>query len=349
MARRTLKPKVSDLRNTYRKIVSVTVTARVMAMMQALAWWDVYISYMLHKHGAMNAQQANTFRRANMARNLALNTNVDGEKETALYQTIKQYERLWDADSIPSIEDAYAAYDAQRARLETAERKIRERYQVLVDLLGQAFSTFSLTFTVAKGEKAHSFDGNKTVTLSVDHASALLRRLRSSGPLSVLFAEAPIVLRASGVERDEHGNHALNPRRVLKNLSVMFSGLEDYCYSFVAENKAAKLIRKADAQSTTTQSTRSTTKRRAPRKSSGPKVAGRYTPGSALAEYFKILVDGEFHTYQELQSAFYVKFPKDTVWYIKDHGKKNGRWTVTQSKGGAQMDINDQTVHQEIF
>lgn len=341
----TRKPKISDLKAAHKKLLAASRVSRIIALLEAVGWWDSYIPYMIQRHGSFGDQQTKIMRRADLMRKLALGNTSDGEKETALYQTIRQYEKLWPGVITPSIEEAYSMYENQRGRLEKSEANMVRRYSDLLSTLDAAFRNSGVVFTVIKSDKPQRFDGAGKIVLSTDKADSLVATMRSEGCLAAVFAEAPAVARVAGIERDAQGNRSFSVQQCMHHLPGVFDGIKAYCAEYLEKNSAAKLFR-AGAKAPESPSTPSP---RPTRKSSGgPKIAGCYKPGSALAKYFRILVDGCHHSYSDLQAAHYVSFPKDTVWYIKDRGKKNGRWTVRQDKTGATMTIHDEAVRLEL-
>ena len=342
---RKSKPKISDLKVAHRKLLVANSMGRIIALLEAVSWWDAQILYMINRSGCLDDRQIKIIHRADLMRKLSLGTTASGEKETALYQTLRQYEQLWPLESIPSIESAYALYEAQKDRLNRAEARMVIRYQKLVGVLNSAFQPSQVGFLVTKSDKAQRFDGAGRIILSTSKADDLLDLLRAEGPLSVIYAEAPAVARVAGIDRDTSGNRSFSVQKCMAHLPQIFDDIKKFCADYLVENKAHSLFK---ASSTASMSV-SAPSPRAPRKpSGGPKIAGRYKPGSALAEYFKILADECHHSYQDLQAVYYVKFPKDTVWYIKDHGKHNGRWSVVQDKTGATLTIRDAAVRQEL-
>lgn len=63
-------------------------------------------------------------------------------------------------------------------------------------------------------------------------------------------------------------------------------------------------------------------------------LGGRYRPGSAVGEVFRVLSDGKTHKVKELHSVARKngsKYPQDPLWYIDKHGRDSGDWELQRT------------------
>jgi hypothetical protein len=70
------------------------------------------------------------------------------------------------------------------------------------------------------------------------------------------------------------------------------------------------------------------------------KLDNPFRPSSAQYAYFEIMRDGKDHTYEELNKKPQARWPKDLVWFMLDHGRKNGGFRIIKERNTARMEVS---------
>lgn len=348
------KPEIKDLAAAYKKYVNGSTTARVQALHEALAWWDVAIPYFLSKK-PMELAQLKSYERANKARALGIGGVTEGEQESGLRTTINLYEKIWGGDTsvVPSFQPFLDKYNQQKKELEAKEEALKAKYNSLLESLNGAYAEVGIKFAVQKSSVARQIDGRNLVLISQDLAKVLADRMKSEGLLSALLSEATTVVKVVSIEQDDQGRHSLNVQKMVQQLPVVLTNILRYCET-VPRNKVFKSAPEVlEANVSQTGNTKHAPKIQvpkiprdpnAPKKSfggrgGGPKVGGRYIPGSAMATLYERLQDEQQKTLKDIFQGLTVGNPADRLKWLIRHGADSGKWSITVSGDKVQMRV----------
>jgi hypothetical protein len=344
------KPKPAALRDIYRRIITANITVRLAAFEEAMVWWDSAIPYFLSKKQLTAAQQKQ-FALANKARTTAITAAGTGasatqavagdqERENAYKATITLYQKIWPAP--PKLDAVWQKFQSQKGVLEKREQELTLRFQSITDALNQAFgSSMGLTFMVQKSEKARQFDGINKILLSQDLAKALVAKSKTEGMLPVLFSEAHTALYASAIEQTPDGQTITRLEKLARTVPTMLESILRYCNA-MPRNKVFRGFAD-DATLTATPGAPASTPSSAPKapraprapgatpigprgRAAGPKVGGRYVPGSAMGMLFERLSDQKPHKLTELFVGIPSQDPMGRLKWIVKHGTQFGNW-----------------------
>ena len=341
-------PKPNKLSEAYKSYLAATVDARVQALYEAINWWDAAIDYALSK-SSMPADKISTYERANKARALGMGAGATAdERETALVQCIRQYEKIWPESILkrPSIDVYLAKLKEQLGDLQAKESSLKQRFQELLDMLNGVFSKFGISYTVQKSKEAREFDGLGHITLSTELAKVLVQKMRGEGVLSVLFSEATVLLQAASVDQDASGGHFINVVKTFETLPLVLQSILAHCETV----PRSKVFKAAPTSLEATVADTVAKPQRAPRvvdpnkpkvtRAKGNRVGGRYAPGCAMAMLYERLASGKPMPTSELFKGIAANNPAERLKWLVRHGADSGKWTITWAGNTVQMVVH---------
>lgn len=333
------KPKVKELVDSYRQYVSGNIETRVTALAKALQWWDAAIEYFIFDT-PLNSRQVKLYGLSNKTRSLGARVESTGpERELALVRTIEMYHKIW--PSAPPFSSHKDKFEAVRIKLEQRQQQVENRHRFVLESLNGAYQEMGVKFVVSKSDIARQFDGSGTILINPDLTKVLSNKARREGVLPVLFSEAFTVLKAAAIERNTSGEAVLNLERFAKLVPVMLGAILAHCGK-VERSKVFKLCPEVvEAKVDTTVSAKTTSPRAGgtgpKRTRKGPKVGGRYMPGSAMAIVYERLADQKPHPLSQVLEGVPVSNPMDRLKWLQKHGDLTKDWTVEISGNTVQM------------
>jgi len=338
------KPKVKELTDAYRQYVSGNIETRVTALAKALKWWDQAIEYFIFDK-PLNAKQVKLYGLSNKTRTLGARVeSTEPERELALVRTIEMYQKIW--TSAPSFNSHKAKFESVRVRLEQKQKQVESRHRFVLESLNETFESMGVKFVVSKSDVARQFDGSGTILINPDLTKVLGNKARREGVLPVLFSEAFTVLKAAAIERNTSGDAVLNLERFAKLVPVMLGAILTHCGK-VERAKVFKLCPETvEAKVDTEVKSRDTSPRTGgggsgpKRTRKGPKVGGRYMPGSAMAMVYERLADQKPHPLSQVLDGIPVSNPMDRLKWLQKHGVQTKDWTVEISGNTVQMTLH---------
>lgn len=332
------RPKAKELRLIYRRLVSPVVGARLTALADALQWYDglrVYIA--AKKNHVWTDEQAKSLVLSEKCRHLGIQTNQAGEKETALYKTLKIYETVFAQWHTVAVDKFYQLYESKKERLTQSQERLEGRYGSLLTVLAEALhpvNGLGNTVEIVVGDgmtEPRKYDPKMSQAVySRVYMRDLKTVLRSQGLLAVLFQEIPLLARAAAISPDTKGGFAYDVPTHLKATWAMQKSILAYC------RKAEAPKRLVRASHIAVQSVKQTSGRRGGFGVKGPRVAGMYIPGKPMATLYETLADNSWCSVHDLNTHLPQGY-KGPMRRLRDDGKRTGRWVVEEQNGSYRM------------
>lgn len=329
------KPSVKALREILDGVVSAAITTRIDALAKAMLWYDDAIPYLIQKKiiGAENLKKMNT---ATKTRELGINTNHPEEKETAFKQTIGLYQTICKPLNPPDVNEYFKRYLEMKTKLEEEEARLTTKYQPVVDLLTEVFSSTGFKVTInPRAEKDRQFSGTDEVVYSRSAMKDVLQRLKIEGLMPALMQELMFFSRAMAVEPDGQGAFVYNPQKHVKAIKKL---TEEFINFARKDSTRFKLLRYGQTytppvQNATTgnvvTNTPTVVKAAKPKTKSSGKI-GEYDPNSPIGQIFARLKGGKAITHDELYKGISHSAPRTLLAWITIHGNKSGKWKVNK-------------------
>ncbi len=339
------KPQPKLLTEAYRKTVTGNTAARVAGFFEAITWWDDAVPYYLSK-SPLSASDIKLYERANKVRAQAVSVGVtDGERVVFLERTALTYHQIW--KDVPAVQPFLDKYKAQAVELAAKEKKLTDRFTLLLSALNGAFTPLGIEFSIHDGDGPREFDGVSKIMLSKALAKVLAEKVRKEGILPAIFSEAPMVLKALSIERDAEGNASLSLHRYFEKTPAVMSQMLTYCGTV----ERAKVFRAAPEELEATVGTItagatpkprparpiSTTPR--PNLQSGPKVGGKFKAGSAMAQLYILLQDQTEKQLDDIKKQLPVGDPMGRIKALVKIGADTKLWTVKLTSKTVQMEV----------
>lgn len=343
------QPKSSELVKLFKKTLTGSVASRTAIFFEIVGWWDGAITYYLSKT-PLTPGQVKKYEIANKVRNTALGQGVtDGERINALERVIQLYEAIWDTHKVPSIKSYLTKFELTKTHLDAKEAVLTARFSNVLNALNAAFKPLGIEVAVHKSEVPRQLDGVGKILLSQSLVKVLSDKARKEGLLPVIFSEAPTVLKAISIERDDQGNSALNLQKYFNQVPVMLANVLQFCGTVARsavfkaspdELEATVLSTVATAPSTPKAPKQPRAAGSAPRSfGGGPLIAGKYKPGSAMAILYTALADQAAHAQTDIFKNLAVGDPMGRVKALMKHGTEFGKWKVEVNGGKIQMTV----------
>lgn len=342
------QPKHSVLVKLFKNTLTGSVASRTAVFFEIVGWWDNAINYYLSK-SPLTPAEVKKYEIANKVRNTALGQGVtDAERINALERVIQLYEAIWGSQKVPSIKPYLEKFEATKTVLEEKEQKLTQKFSNVLDALNAAFKPLGIEVAVHKSEVPRQLDGIGKILLSQSLIKVLSDKARKEGLLPVIFSEAPTVLKAISIERDDQGNSALNLQKYFQQVPVMLQNVLQFCGTVARSTvfKASPESLEATVHSTVATAPSTPKAPRQPRPAGaprtfggGPLVGGKYKQGSAMAILYAALEDQAEHPQAEIFKSLAVSDPMGRVKALKIHGDQFGKWKVTINGGKIQMTL----------
>lgn len=294
---------------------------QVFGMRLAFGWYNENAPILL----AMDPPDAirqKTYERAVKAQKLGEGTVIVEEQKQAFTTALHLFEKLWTPKqpALPLVDPALTP-DAKPSKSLAWQQTLLEAFKV--------FQPFGLTY-VPSVESTRS-----VLTIGADDNGNRLAILLPVTELAQVRGSVLSVLLKEAVE-------------VAKQTSISYAGDVPQLDGNVFLATLPKVL---EAVAGTVRGATSTAPKgpqaaRPPRGPQGPAgqiitisggrtIACPYKAGSANAAVFALLADEQSHTWEEamqMSSAAGAKYPQDAMWFLKDHGIKNGKWAVVKDK-----------------
>lgn len=341
------KPQPKLLTEAYKKTVTGNLAARVAGFFEAITWWDEAVPYYLSQ-APLTASDIKLYERGNKVRAQAVSVGVtDGERVVFLERALLVYHQIWKDKKIPSVQPYLDKYKAEATALNAKEKKLGDRFAVLLASLNGAFSPLGIEFSIHDGDGPREFDGVSKIMLSKALAKVLAEKVRKEGILPAIFSEAPMVLKALSIERDPEGNASLSLHRYFEKTPVVMSQMLTYCGTV----ERAKVFRAAPEELEATVGTitaGATPKPRAarpistmprPNLQSGPKVGGKFKAGSAMAQLYILLQDQQEKQLDDVKKQLPVGDPMGRIKALVKIGADTKLWRVVLTNKTVQMEV----------
>jgi len=349
------KPLFSELKAAYNKYADASITKRIQAMFEALAWWDSSMLYFLSK-GPLSAEASKKYALATKTRATGVGTGAtDPERELALTRTLQFYEKVWADAATPKFQTYMDLYEENKVELEKKEAAFADKYKEILGVLNDSFSGFNLSFEVHDSPKDRAFDGIDKIIISKELAKTLYAKLKAEGVIPVCFSEFNTVIKSASFERDQEGKSVFSYKEYVRNVPRALESIMNY----LSTEERRKVFKAAPAtvQASSVQpppiKKHHVMSSRAVNVGAGAKtmrpplpvpnsarVGGRYQPSSAMAVLYQRLSDGKQHDLPTLLAGLGVSNPEGRLQWIVKHGLESGQWTVHINKTHAQMTIH---------
>ncbi len=308
---KTAKPTVDPdgLRNAY-EWMSVD---RVAGFRLAFDWYATNLTALLFGDPLDEARQKH-FDRAVKSKAQGDHTTFDGERDTAWTTSLKFYERVWAARSLPKVEDALAAVDMGTA----APRRVSD-VKTVVEMLNGAFAG-SATFRVTFGDEREAHGTEIAIPVADLTAMVPMTPLRSA------LRELPTVAKLLSIVTDAAtGEQSLDGAAFMAALPTLADKVADWA---ATGDVAKKAVGKATVARPTATRTANASPRPVSASRNSPKIKFANTnvirvpkpivhgrTGKA-GQAFNLLRDGI--TFAAYKAAVVAANPKNGNWYVLD-------------------------------
>jgi hypothetical protein len=338
MARKAqARPRTKELRKLYRGLITTSIVQRVETLKTVLQWYDQAYDYVVLRNKKQEATPDQWKLQDKMlkARRLGISSVHQPEKETAFRTAIQIAEGLCKILHPYPVEKAWAEYERYKARVERRRQHLANKYGTVMTTLEAALKPLSamgepLRVVVDEVDKDRGFSrsGDEYI-ISRKAAKQCQELLRQRGVLPLVVQEAPMMARAAALEDDGEGHFKVNPDKQVDAMCRLYINFAAYCSGPDAPRRLVKSGRVHVASKNG----------KGPKRTGAfghrEKVDGLFVQGSKIAFLYQLLTDSEWHTYDELRTAF-AGSPVAAFKTIRERGQTVG-WKVEEKEDQIRM------------
>ncbi len=242
------RPRVKDLRECYKGLITLSIANRISTLASALQWYDNATRYLISKKRlqTMMDGRVNYLSKVAHARAHAIKQQEDAAKENALIETIKWCERLCAPLHPPFLMEYYFTYAVKESTLERRKERLEKRSGRVVKLLEQATGN-RLKIEIADAHKLAQYNPALT-TISYNRAAvrAMTRTLKEDGFLAVFINELPRLTRQAILDPDWKGGWKADESRYPQAYQDLLGEFIKFCKSGAAPRQLVKRARQND-------------------------------------------------------------------------------------------------------
>lgn len=218
------KPTAADLYPHYKAFVHPETSNRINALWEAVDWWTKRMEWHL-RHATFTPDQAKCYQRATAMRNQAMGTKIVGEQETALYQAVRQYEKV-DGNvateetpeeerkgKITSISFFLAKLKDTNDDMLAAIQKKSSPYKDTITTLNTYFAPLKVTYRVTEQTEEVKIHSAEEISVSFGYADKLRDLFVSGSIASLVLNQVNRVLMVRAID-----NGKLDLPRLVKDI-----------------------------------------------------------------------------------------------------------------------------------
>jgi len=315
------RPQGKALRELYKGLVTLSTSNRINSLASALQWFDSAQVWMLsrNKGQPLDPKIVRAIEIAVKSRKVGISATMEGEKETAFLMSVRNYEKACSIVKPVSVDKYYTELEAKKQKLE-------QRQQVAANQYGNLLSELA----VAGGGEVRMlvFDGPKTrqlvpssfeIIYNREGAKQVVETIKRQGMLSAFVAELDMMSRCLAFESNGVGGFQVNAEKYIAAQSRLMKNFVKHYGTMPNANRLVRpgataehgLIQQPQPASTQPKAPRQGAPQRTPiRRSSAPKVAGRYDAASTMALLYNKLRDGHLHKITDILQGVPAADPK---------------------------------------